>query len=121
MNFSPILAALGGGAAGLASSSGLGGGAALSPLLAMLLHKKNGGASPQADPSAPAAPAAPGPSPLIAPQPLAQATGPTLAQNMAANPIPQLHAGMDPAARQRLAAMLLQFGGNMGGFGNRGY
>lgn len=68
----------------------------LSPMLALLMqHKKNKGGGGG---STPAPAATPGTPPIVPPQAQAPA---------------QAQGGMDPAQRQRLASMFLQFGGQM--------
>lgn len=103
------------------SAQGVGQGAlmGMSPMLAMLLHhKKHGrdGAAPDQPPVA----AQPTPDVMNA-TPAATLGGPSVAQAAAALPPANIHGGMDPAKRQQLAQMLLQYGGNMGGFGAQRY
>lgn len=100
-----MLAALGGVGGMLATGNGkaLGQGlSTMSPMLALLMRHKHGGDTP------PIAQGAPIQAPPGAVPP---------------NPAPAAPGGMDPARRQQLASMLLQFGGGMnrGPFGGPGY
>lgn len=95
-----------------AQSGGLGALSAMSPLAMLLLHKKKGGAAPVASPSTPSDPIPTGAAPgSIAPPQVAGPTGPTLAQSAATLPGMGPVQGITDPQRQRLAQMLLQYGG----------
>jgi hypothetical protein len=104
-----------------AQSGGMAALGAMSPLAMLLMHKK-GGAAPAAASPNPASDVAITPSNTgvnVAPSTV---QGPTSTLADAANNLPAMKKpGMDPAKRQQIAQMLLQFGGNLGGFGAQRY